>query len=287
MHERVLQRGLSEKKDDTMSLRHGRIMIVMAGAALILGGAASARTIDPETALPPGDEFVLGTTPPVKWGDPALGTGAAVTYSFMPGGLRVESGNTTDDLSSFMPKGYKAEIASAFDAWQSVADITFTEVPDPGVNWQSGGAEASDIRIAGHAFDGRGGVLAHGFFPPRTFGRGSGDLHFDSAEPWKIGFGGRGFDIFQVAAHEIGHALGLGHECGNHRPDATCNKALMNPFYSESVRGLQDDDIAGVQAIYGAPVVAPVPLPASLPLIGGGLALLFALGRRRARARIM
>jgi predicted Zn-dependent protease len=55
-----------------------------------------------------------------------------------------------------------------------------------------------------------------------------------------------------VAAHEIGHTLGL-----NHSDDPN---ALMFPSYSEPHRFLGNDDIAGVQSVYGV-TSAPQPAP--------------------------
>ena len=60
----------------------------------------------------------------------------------------------------------------------------------------------------GFKFDGRGGTLAHAFFPDS--GDFSGQIHFDIDEDWKVGEDGSP-NLFMVALHEIGHVLGLGH----------------------------------------------------------------------------
>lgn len=91
-------------------------------------------------------------------------------------------------------------------------------------------------------------MLAHAFFPPPNgSGTIAGDIHFDDAEAWTLADrpvpSGQPIDLVTVAAHEIGHALGLDHS------NVTC--ALMNPFYTGSHRYLSQDDIDGIQSIYG------------------------------------
>lgn len=217
--------------------------------------------------------FVLGPTNPGKWGSPVMGTGATITWSLMPSGAGTDNG-LSSSLASFMPSGFKAQLERAFDAWSDVADLTFIEVADTGENFNTPGG-SGDIRIGGHAFDGAGGTLAHGFFPPVNGGTAAGDIHFDTGDLWKTSFGGPGFDIFQVFAHELGHALGLGH---TNVPDS-----LMNPFYTESLSGPQADDIAGMQFLYGAarnPNPNPIPAPGILALLLVGLMFKFSLVKK-------
>jgi hypothetical protein len=64
-----------------------------------------------------------------------------------------------------------------------------------------------------------------------------------------------GFYIEDIAAHEFGHALGLGH--------STVPAATMYPstsYCNASNRVLDADDVAGILSLYPPPVVTP-PLP--------------------------
>lgn len=89
--------------------------------------------------------------------------------------------------------------------------------------------------------------------------RTESDIVFNSALTWdsyrgpRAGNGGR-HDLRRIAYHELGHLLGLDH------PDqATPPQAVPAVMYSRvsDVDGLLPDDIAGGQALYGAPGVIP------------------------------
>lgn len=77
----------------------------------------------------------------------------------------------------------------------------------------------------------------------------AGNVHFDDAEPWRPG----GRNLLWVAAHELGHSLGLRHSS---HPDA-----LMSSHYGGYALGanvkLHQDDIDGIQAIYGSTHLSP------------------------------
>lgn len=132
---------------------------------------------------------------------------------------------------------------NAFKKWSDVVNLKVREVT--GANADILIKYARGDHYDGSPFDGRGRTLAHAFFPGGS--EISGDTHFDDDEEWTLGKD-EGTNLEIVAAHEFGHALGLGH--------STNPKALMAPYYRgyDPNYKLHADDIYRMRNLYGAKV---------------------------------
>lgn len=195
------------------------------------------------------------------------GPGATVSYSYMADG--VQDSNNLDDFTAAstgwtntsiatmitngnMPAGAIGEIDRAFTAWSRVSDINFNLVTDDGAAY---GSSTVDIRIGAHPIDGNMGANfgAHSGFPPPS--TEIPDVHFDTANTFLFNAGP--FNLFNFAAHELGHSIGLFHvTSGTGAP-------LMNPTVPQgntgpNLFGPQLDDVRGAQILYGPEIVAGV-----------------------------
>ncbi|CAF1575033.1 unnamed protein product [Adineta ricciae] len=132
----------------------------------------------------------------------------------------------------------------SFADWQKYSGLTFEmttlkDMADIKIQFRS--LNHSD----GYPFDGPGKTLAHAFYPT------SGEIHFDDDESFtdKYTNNHEEYTLRLIAAHEIGHALGLSHSFDQ--------DSLMYPIYQQfnASYELSIDDQQSIQALYGAPQI--------------------------------
>ena len=161
------------------------------------------------------------------------------------------------NLTGRIPAGtVQSEILRAFTEWTKHGNVQF-----------SPGQSATDPRTVNiffasgahgdaYPFTPQGAGLAHTFYPaPPNSEPIAGDMHLNMDESWNVG---ASIDLFSVALHEAGHALGLAH--------TDDPAAVMYPYYKRNT-GLSTNDIGGIQALYGAQQVTTtstvLPAPAT------------------------
>lgn len=173
---------------------------------------------------------------------------ATITISFMPDGTDL-GGVTSNLFGAFENKPtlagrWQGEILRAAQAWAQQTNINFVVVPDDGApagagDNQQGDPGHGDIRIGGYNF--YASTLAATCQPPAVNNFGlAGNMTFNTGQTFNVGLT---YDLFTVAAHEFGHALGLGES------SATA-AAIMFPTYVGRKISLSSDDIAGIRSIY-------------------------------------
>ncbi|KAE8295523.1 Collagenase 3 [Larimichthys crocea] len=182
------------------------------------------------------DDNTLEVMKQARCGVPDIGE-----YNHFPRHLKWENNNVTFRILNYTPDLKKADvdraIRNALNVWSDVTPLIFkklhTGIADIMISF--GSKEHGDY----NPFDGPNGLLAHAYPPGQGIG---GDTHFDEDEHWTKD--SSAYNLFIVAAHELGHALGMSH--------STDAGALMYPVYSYSTGyPLAEDDIEGIQALYG------------------------------------
>lgn len=166
---------------------------------------------------------------------------ALVDLGWAPGGsanLKYAFVNVTQQLPA---DSVESEIVRAFNEWAKYAQVTFSPTANSTDDKTIAVLFASGAHGDGYPFTGPGGVLAHTFYPvPTNLEPIAGDMHFNNDESWKIG---ADVDVFSIALHETGHALGLGH---SDNPND-----VMYPYYRMHTT-LNTGDVSAVLQLYAA-----------------------------------
>jgi hypothetical protein len=137
-------------------------------------------------------------------------------------------------------------ISQAFHDWEKHSGLKFEMAKSK---------DTADLKIKfgaedhgdGFPFDGPGATLAHAFYPT------TGDIHFDDDELFTDNYTNdyEHYTLRLVAAHEIGHALGLSHSFDE--------ESLMYPVYQQfnSTYILSNEDQLNIQILYDKPEIKP------------------------------
>lgn len=189
----------------------------------------------------------------LKQGEPKLGKGARVTWSFVR--ERIENRNARNcqvmgplsevlSTSQLTLETVKREVERGFAFWSEIANIDFEYTDDE---------KKADIKI-GEMLDPEGWAFANVFFDTaqkgdiRTITRSYvclsplrlwsvDDLQREEGAPFKS------YCIRYTIAHEIGHAIGLDHPSGAGH--------LMSYRYEGCILVGSKKDIGGAQLLYG------------------------------------
>jgi predicted Zn-dependent protease len=149
-------------------------------------------------------------------------------------------------FSAALGPAARAVVSAAVARWQTASGLHFSQVSDSP-------SHAADIRI-GYAMLASGNEIGltvwhavQGAFLPGTL------IELEDPKAVKlidsngvITYAGTPTTLFQVVLHELGHALGLAH--------STDPLAVMYPTLGFGNQALDATDVAGIKALYHAPV---------------------------------
>lgn len=190
----------------------------------------------------------------------------AVTWSFA---AQTYGADAAAPFSGPFAAAYQATIGAAFDRWSSVSGLTFSQIADsPGAAIRVGFGDFPSPYILGETIVRSAG----GYLPNNTVIRlldpSTGGIVANAQGAWI--YSGLDVTLYQVALHEIGHALGL-----DHTTDPT---TLMYPVVSGLNTDLATGDIEGINTLYPLYTVSALD-PVQVEGNTGAAAYLFVITR--------
>ena len=186
----------------------------------------------------------------IKWGAPALGTPAIVTYALATRDMHFPTARNCQNLTpvqGFVEKTgltteqFRESVRQAAGTWARVANIRFREIADPDkANVVFGGmAEDNGVAFTDVSYD----EPARAGSTPLPLQRST--VCLNSFKTWRLENDGNDqtYTLTYVLAHEIGHTIGLDHP--------GIRGALMGFAYRDAPTQLGASDVNGVQRLYG------------------------------------
>jgi hypothetical protein len=186
-------------------------------------------------------------TVPTAFGTP-WADGEHISLSLVPDGTATHLGTNAlaKTFGATTAKStWERELLRAFQTWAAAANLNIGLRADGGQALGTHGAvqgdsRFGDIRVAAAPLSEDHGAHASPFsWTGTTY---SGDVVFNSLQKFTAGPTAGGYDIFSVALHEAGHALGL--------PHSDDPLSVMHEDY-RPLTALAASDVAAVQALYG------------------------------------
>jgi Matrixin/Fibronectin type III domain/Bacterial pre-peptidase C-terminal domain len=211
-----------------------------------------------------------------QWASPEI------TVSYMPDGTTVDGYASAlfANLNAVAPTAtWQREFARALQTWAQYAPLNFHFVSDDGsaggaIGAVQGNPRYGDIRLGTRVLGSN--VLGYAHFPNMgTWGSTEGgDIALNSTRVYAIGADP---DLYSTLLHESGHALGLDHSVAG---------TVMYGASQGVETGLTPDDIAGIQAMYGARRADSFDAAAANDNLGAATALTLTFGGVNVRADV-
>ena len=179
------------------------------------------------------------TTPPAFEG-PQWAAGATITWS-----LAAPIGKLAGLFSGTVQSQYLAAIQQAFTTWAAASGLTFKQVDNASgadINIVWGALSSADSGVLGYtAYHAKIGLFQQGV--TITLENPADDPLVGGANS-NFTYAGTGVTLYQLALHEIGHALGLG--------ESSLPSSIMFPELGASDTGLDASDISNIQQLYNS-----------------------------------